>query len=99
MYGAVGTFHISVSYDIPWRFQRKVLPTIVGKYTTDQTYEDRQSLCWPIATIIEFRPDLFRSGLLRAQLFVVSPMQARYTDPEGEPTETIGIKNAKNPRT
>ena len=75
MYGAVGTFQICVSRDALRRIQGRILPTIVGKYTTDQTYKDRQSLCWPITSIVELRPDLFRGGFLRAQLLIVSAIQ------------------------
>ena len=53
-------------------FQTRILPTVVRKNTTNQTYEDRQSLCWPIASVVKLRPDLGRGGLFRAQLLVVS---------------------------
>ena len=76
MYGAVSTFQVSVSCDTLRLFQEGILLTVVSKNTTNQTYKDRQSLCWPIASVVKLRPDLGGGGFLRAQLLVVSAIQA-----------------------
>lgn len=65
-----------VNRDLSPNLRREPSLTVVGKHAPNQTYENRQRHCWPVASVVELRPNLGRGGLLRTHLPVVSAIRA-----------------------
>lgn len=55
------------------------LHTVVGEDTTNQTNENRESLRWPTASIVEHGPDLLRARFIWGHLLIIS--NSRYILP------------------